>query len=118
MKSLDEDSRELLRKISPSQGTGALRDKQDAAFVLCSCARRYARIQERWCSEEMTDDTIKRLERTESLLERRMADAAERLGATTHFGGDPRGHTVKLQIPEFEQLYDWPGQDGIGVPGS
>lgn len=118
MKSLAEDSRALLRKISPSQGTSALRDKQDAAFVLCSCARRYARIQERWCSEEMTDDTIKRLERTESLLERRMSEAAEKLGATTLFGGDPRGNTVKLQIPGHENLYDCWGRQGVCVPGS
>ncbi len=53
-------------------------------------------------------------EKRERQLERRMTQIAGELGVGIVFGGDPRGYTVKLQLPNGESN-TW-GRDGFGVP--
>jgi len=55
-----------------------------------------------------------RIERQEKQIEHRIAEIAAELGCAADFGGDPRGYTVKLQLPSG-RMNTW-GQDGFGVP--
>lgn len=79
---------------------------------LNSAARRYSKIQERWCNEEMTDATRAKVERTEAQLEASIQSLVQDLPQPevpttyergqwrTTFQGDPRGRTVYLTAPD------------------
>lgn len=85
---------------------------------LLRAARRYARIQLRWTSEEMDEATTKATEKLEATLELRIQEYAASIPATVKFDGDPRGYTVKLVMPGRENLYDCLAKEGLCVPGS
>lgn len=72
-------------------------------------AKRAGRLQERFERE---------LEKKEAQLERRIKELAVQLPGvkSVHFGGDPRGATVKL-VMKNGRYDDW-GAEGLCVPGS
>ncbi len=114
--------RELFDKLAPSIGVpfGAA----GICSLVCRQAKLYCRIQEDWCSKEMTDQERCWTERKEFNIEFRIKKLISELPEVDGkpievlFGGDPRGHTVKLLMPDGR--YDsWGGvEHGIGVPGS
>jgi hypothetical protein len=53
-------------------------------------------------------------EKRTAQVEKRLAAICEPFGVTVDCGGDPRGYTVKLRLPEGTSN-TW-GQDGYGVP--
>lgn len=83
-------------------------------------AKRLHRIAERWCSEEMSDETSTRLTATEKGLEESIRNDALRLGLTVSFSGDPRGFVVKLHGPKGRHAWNtWGGESegyGVGEP--
>jgi chromosome condensin MukBEF MukE localization factor len=88
----------------------------ETARLLLRHAKTYDRIQEMWCSEEMSDRRRGALEKKETNLERRITELAERFGAKVKFGGDPRGFTVKLLL-KSGRWNSWGGaSEGFGVP--
>lgn len=57
-----------------------------------------------------------RCEKREQQLERRMKEIADKLGIEIRFGGDPRGYTVRLMLPDG-RYNTWGGAEyGYGVP--
>jgi hypothetical protein len=113
---LKQDALHLYSKL-PRTGSDRQLDL-DALEKLCRAARKYAHIQERWCSEEMTEDTTKRVERTEATLESKIELYAALFNAKPIFGGDPRGPTVRLAIPSNPEIHDDLAKEGLCVPGS
>lgn len=81
--------------------------------TLIAMARKHNRIQERWCSEEMSDATRAQVERMEAALETNITEAAAVFGLRVHFDGDPRGFTVKLHTPAGDVGNTW-GGDAVG----
>lgn len=94
----------LLARIGWTSGISRTTDD------LVRAARRYSSIQERWCSEEMSESTTARLEARESSLEARIASLVQDLphhdsGAwTVRFDGDPRGYVVTLVAPDGDTV--------------
>jgi len=85
----------LLARVGWTNGISSTTDQ------LVRAARRYSTIQERWCSEEMSEDTTARLEKRESALEERIASLVQDLPKhdgpwAVRFDGDPRGYVVTL----------------------
>lgn len=65
------------------------------------------RLQDKWDA---------RIEKREAQIERRITEIAAELGLTVDFGGDPRGYTVKLHLPNGA-YNTWGGKEsGYGVP--
>ena len=88
----------------------------DLADAIIRDATSYNRIQERWCSEEMSDRATKALERREGQIERRIRNRCELLGFRVEFGGDPRGYCVRVFVPSGKSN-TWGGAEcGYGVP--
>ena len=87
----------------------------DVATIVRHNAARYATIQERWCSEEMSDRTTAALEAKEQRIEARITSLLQPHGITVKFGGDPRGFTVKLHLPSGRSN-SWGGpEEGFGI---
>lgn len=79
-------------------------------------AKRHHTLQERYCSEEMSDETRERCEGKEKGLERDIREIAAKFGLTAHFDGDPRGFTVKLHAPKQKVGNTWGGAEtGYGI---
>jgi membrane protein implicated in regulation of membrane protease activity len=80
------------------------------ASELVRAAQSYSRIQERWCSEEMSDETTAKLEARETKLERKITDLVWDLPTpdegrwSVRFEGDPRGHTVRIVHPDGAEI--------------
>jgi len=78
----------------------------ETCSLIARHAKTYARIQEMWCSVEMSDRETARVERQEEILERRIRDLVADLPHSddgpfgVEFSGDPRGYTVRLFCPE------------------
>lgn len=78
----------------------------ETCSLIARHAKTYARIQEMWCSVEMTDSQVQHYEEGERQLERRIARLVQDLPHSddgpwgVSFEGDPRGYTVKLFCPE------------------
>lgn len=98
--------------------------------VLARHATTYHRIQEIWCSVEMTERQVRHLEHREEMLERRIRALADELTKEIRannpdinfgeievlFSGDPRGSTVKLKMPDgFTYLHDAWDKSGVCV---
>lgn len=99
-------------KAFPKDAHRALR----VAGLLMRHAKTHGRIQERWCSEEMSESLTRRVERREKQIEALITRHAESLGCKVHFDGDPRGYTVKLFLPTGD-WNTWGGKEsGYGVP--
>jgi hypothetical protein len=95
----DYEKRQEIRNLAPS---------------LMRNAKAYATIQERWCSEEMSEATTTRLEKREANIEKWFTTTLQPFGITPDFQGDPRGAVVKLKVPSG-RTDDW-GKTGICVP--
>lgn len=75
---------------------------------LMMLSRHHARLQERACNFQVPENHDKR-------TEDRIRDLVDQLpGCKALFSGDPRGCTVKLQVPSG-RTNDW-GAEGICVP--
>ena len=99
-------------------------DRAEICSLIARNAATYGRIQEAWCSVEMSPQQTSGTERREKNLERRISELVEQLPTvkgeqiTVKFGGDPRGYTVKLIMPDH-RYNSWGGaEDGIGVATS
>ena len=102
----------------------------DAAKRMMRHARTYSRVQEMVCnghpaqSSNLPIETINKLqakhdaycEAQEKRMERLITKAATDIGLTVDFQGDPRGYTVKVQLPDGRSNSF--GGDGWGVPNS
>ena len=64
-----------------------------------------SRLQDAWDA---------RIAKREAQVEARIRAIAGELGLQADFGGDPRGYTVKLQLPG--DMHNTLGRDGYGVP--
>jgi hypothetical protein len=74
----------------------------------------YERIQTLRCNESMSDRRNAALDKQEAAIEARVTKRCAILGATPVFGGDPRGATIKIAVPDGH-ADDW-GREGICVP--
>jgi len=90
--------------------------------LLARHARTYNRIQEIWCSVELSPTATKWYEHREELIEKRIVELVRALPRVkgkpiiVRFTGDPRGYCVKLIMPD-ERYNTWGGaEDGIGIP--
>lgn len=94
------------------------KDVSNIASLILRHGTTYGRIQEIWCSEELTERQEKRLQHKELLLERRITQLCQELdpGCTPLFEGDPRGNTVKILLPSGYSD-SWGGK-GFCVPTS
>lgn len=87
-------------KLNPEIGTTG--NIQRVCSLLHRHARTYDRIQEAWCSDEMSDRHRANVERSESAIERRITELVQHLPEPDSgpwkvvFSGDPRGYTVRL----------------------
>lgn len=87
----------------------------DIASIVRHNAARYSTIQERWCSEEMSDRTTADLEKRESRIETRIRDLLAPYGITVSFHGDPRGFCVYLHLPSGKHNSLGGREDGYGI---
>ena len=105
----------------------------EVCSLLCRSAVSYLRVQEGYCNGsgahdspyfsvkeagKMEDRFQRQLEKKEAQLEKHIKKLAAQLPGVkgVHFGGDPRGATIKL-VMKNGRTDDW-GQEGICVPGS
>lgn len=72
-------------------------------------ATTYARIQEIWCSVELSERQTAKLEQREQRLENLIKSIAASLELIAVFQGDPRGYTVRLKMS------NWHEEDYIGA---
>ena len=72
----------------------------------------YGRIQEACCNRELAPWE----ERKEKRIEELAAQVCQPWGIVPQFGGDPRGNTLKLTLPDG-YTNDW-GREGVCVPTS
>lgn len=83
---------------------------------LINKAKRYTTIQERWCSEEMSDGVRSLLEGKETGLQNDIRAIASRYDLRVHFDGDPRGYCVKLHTIRGDVYNTWGGKEsGYGI---
>lgn len=87
---------------------------RNAALLLMRHAKTYHRIQEMWCSVEMTPKQVKYWEHREQLLEKRITEICKSIGCEPIFEGDPRGCDVLVKVPTG-YTDDW-GHSGVCVP--
>lgn len=103
----------------------ALSNAEDGLVLPSICselvrlAKRHHRIQERWCSEDMsgTPGLTERVERQEAQLEEQIRDVAKQIPGVraVKFTGDPRGYTVRLML-RSKKSNTWGGAEaGFGV---
>lgn len=122
---------ELAESIRGPRGHKAV--DVEVCSLLCRAAVSYLHVQEAHCNghpamsspyiDAKTANRLqlefeKRQEVKEAGLERRIKALAAQLPGVkkVHFGGDPRGATVKL-VMKNGRYDDW-GQEGLCVPGS
>lgn len=102
-----------------------------AARLLLRHAKTHARLAEESCnghpaqsSPTMPTDQLgklqdawdARIKREEERTEKRIREICAAFSLAVHFGGDPRGYTVKLKLPSGT-YNSWGGsEDGYGVP--
>ena len=80
-------------------------------------AKAYARIQMRWCNDNMSDMERARVEKREVSLEALIRDCAASIPGVKSvlFTGDTRGYTVRLML-ESGRFNTWGGaESGWGV---
>ncbi len=124
---------ELAEKIRQSFKSAHKAVDVEICSLLCRAAVSYLHVQEGHCNgcgamsnpymdiktaSKLQERFEKRLEVKEAGLERRISALAAQLPGVkkVHFGGDPRGATVKL-VMKNGRYDDW-GAEGLCVPGS
>lgn len=79
---------------------------------LLKLAKAHGKLQEKACNSELSD----REKAREAKIEQEIANLLHPSGIKAKFGGDPRGYTVKLILPN-KRYNTWGGEeDGWGVP--
>lgn len=118
--------RELAGKLLPS--IGMTHEIGLICSSICRLATEYCRLQEQACNGyqdargNWDERATLRAEAKEDKIEKQIRALCERLPLVDgkpiqpDFGGDPRGATVKLVMPDG-RYDDW-GKEGICVPGS
>lgn len=96
-------------------GTAAMTTDR-AAYLLLRHGTTHKRLQEMACTVEMTEGQERRHEAQDTACEERITAICTAVGITPIFSGDPRGHTVKLTLPDG-YVDDW-GLTGFCVPTS
>jgi hypothetical protein len=90
---------------------GTTREIQETCSLIARHGMTYGRIQEVWCSRELSDHQTRWFESREETLERQIARLVESLPAPSdesgvlapvvvEFEGDPRGWTVRLVVTD------------------
>jgi hypothetical protein len=104
-----------------------------SVYVVCEAARkimRHARthgnLAVEHCNEPSgcwylaqpgrVDEWEERHAKREVSCERRITELCAPFGLVPHFGGDPRGYTVKLKLPSGAYNTCGGSQEGYGVP--
>lgn len=113
--SISKEAHKLANDISGKHGLVL----PSLAQQLITLSRRYAKIQERWCNEDMsaTPGLQEKVEAQEKKLEEEIRDLAKTIPGVqgVKFTGDPRGYTVRLML-KSERYNTWGGlEDGWGV---
>jgi hypothetical protein len=118
--------RELAEALAPS--LGYTRQIARTCSGICRLAATYKRLQENACNGyqdwqgNWDEAATKRAEKKESRIEEHIKTLCLELPTIDGkhiepvFGGDPRGATIKLKMPDG-RTDDW-GREGICVPGS
>jgi hypothetical protein len=119
MAQITRKGRELSDKLNPSIGT--TQQILEVCSLICRHATTHCRIQEQWCNgvaetsrvywEKREEETVLKLKELVTMLPH-INDQPIGL----RLGGDPRGATVILVMPDG-RYDDW-GQRGLCVPGS
>lgn len=105
---------------------------RDFARILLRSGTAYGRIQEHNCNSPnilygMSPDLVKRIEKNweeltayyelkEARIERKLSSLCAVFGCSIEFQGDPRGHTIKLSMPD--ERYADARRVEFGVPTS
>lgn len=100
------------RKLADSLGqyVGWTNGISTTCSAITRAARSYCTIQERFCSEDMSDATREALEAREERREAKLASLVQDLPHTDEgpfvlrLQGDPRGHTVRLVAPDGREI--------------
>jgi hypothetical protein len=106
---------ELAFRLNPYLGT--TNRIAETCSLIARHAGTYARIQERWCNEEMSERMTAYFEAQEDRLEARILDLVNDLPHTddgqikVQFDGDPRAYVVRLLVPDL----DYRGIREVGV---
>lgn len=88
-------------------------EARDYAPLLARDAGIIKRIEEAFCSIEMSEKETARLERRAELAEKRIHKVAKSLGITATTGGDPRGCCAYLHFTyaEHKPHNSWGGEE-------
>lgn len=86
---------------------------QDAQRLLRYGAT-YSRIQEMWCNVEMNDRQTEAFELKEKRIEQNVTKLLGTIDCKAIFGGDPRGSTIKIVLPDG-YTDDW-GKEELCIP--
>lgn len=103
---------ELYYAIDPrSQTLTTCFEAQETLSLIARAAKTYARIQEIWCSVELTEKQRVYYTDKESRLEARIKELARALiheetglSLQVKFEGDPRGYVVRLVLPDGREV--------------
>jgi len=110
---------DLIKLLKRYRGKRLVREVEGDVALLLIAASRYAKIQERWCSEEMSDATRAAVETQEKSLETKITALVQPYGPRVEYGGDPRGYTVKLHFAPIDgrkPSNTWGGEEsGYGI---
>lgn len=122
MTQITDKGRELAHKLERSYPDLPLRVWHETLYPLCSLICRHAathgRLQEMACNWELN----LREQRLEELTESRIRELVSQLPhingqpIRVKFGGDPRGYTVKLVMPDGRHDTLGGASEGLGVP--
>jgi hypothetical protein len=100
--------REIATKLNPYLGT--TREIAGIASLIHRQAVTYCRIQEIWCSVELSDSQTEYWQTRELAIESRITALVDSLPwvngvqITVQFDGDPRGWTTRLIMPDMREI--------------
>lgn len=130
MRAKDKERQEFIDRML-ANFTGAPSQTKRVAELLLRHAKTHGRLAEMSCnghpaqgSPTMPAEQINKLqdkwdayiEKRETQIEHRMKQLADSIGCQIKFGGDPRGYTVKVVLPDG-RYNTWGGaEEGWGIP--
>lgn len=83
-------------------------------LTLARALMRHAATDDRYCCKDCNEGLSEAEEKRQEANQERILSLCQEWGIVPHFNGDPRGATVKLQVPSG-RANDW-GRVGICVP--
>ena len=110
---------ELAARLSPMVPDITINELAEICSKICRIAVTLHRIQERQCSEEMSEKEYARLDKQEESLTKVVLSHANKISKDIKviINGDPRGATIKLELPDpWKRLHDCFGNEGVCVP--